>query len=420
MSKEQKRIIVYAHWAGMENPECMGILAVSHVRGKEIFSFEYNSDWLKSDKGYILDPDLQHYTGPQYTKPDKSNFGMFLDSSPDRWGRVLMKRREALNAEIENRAERKLLESDFLLGVFDGNRMGALRFKSEPDGDFLDNNRNLATPPWTSLRDLEYASMQLERTGSEKNPDYNKWLNMLIAPGSSLGGARPKAGVLDIDGNLWIAKFPSGNDERDIGAWEMVIHELAIKAGINVPMCTAERFSSRHYTFLTKRFDRVSINKRLHFASAMTMLGYNDGDNATSGVSYLELAEFLIQHGSKTTQDLEELWKRIVFSICISNTDDHLRNHGFLLTPRGWQLSPAYDINPVPHGYGLSLNISENDNRLDTDIALKVAPYFRIDQNEGESIIKKIKLITTYWPEIADKYDIPEREKREMKTAFCL
>ena len=422
MSEKQKRILVYAHWAGMKNPECMGTLTISSVRGKEIFSFAYNPEWLTMGGRDIMDPDLQHYTGPQYIKPDKSNFGMFLDSSPDRWGRVLMKRREALHAEIENRAERRLLESDFLLGVFDESRMGALRFKIDPDGDFLDNDSRFSAPPWASIRNLEYASLQLEKTGSEKKSDYHTWIDMLIAPGSSLGGARPKAGIWDNDENLWIAKFPSNSDVRDIGAWEMVVHELAMKTGINVPLCKAERFSSRHHTFLTKRFDRISRNarnERVHFASAMTMLGYNYGDNAAAGVSYLELAEFLIQHGAETTRDLKELWKRIVFSICISNTDDHLRNHGFLLTQKGWELSPAYDINPVPHGHGLSLNISENDNRLDTDIALKAAPYFRIDQNEGESIISEIKSIIRLWPEIADICDIPEREKREMKSAFC-
>lgn len=224
MGNKQKSIIVYAHWEGMKNPECMGTLSVSYVRGKEIFSFEYNDHWLKTDRGYILDPDLLQYTGPQYAKADKPNFGVFLDSSPDRWGRVLMKRREALSAGIENRAERKLLESDFLLGVFDGNRMGALRFKTEENGDFLDNNKYFAVPPWTSIRDLEYASMQLEQPGSEKDQFYSKWINMLIAPGSSLGGARPKAGILDVDGDLWIAKFPSRNDDIDIGAWEMVVH----------------------------------------------------------------------------------------------------------------------------------------------------------------------------------------------------
>jgi len=241
---------------------------------------------------------------------------------------------------------------------------------------------------------------------------------MLIAPGSSLGGARPKAGIVDKENNLWIAKFPKGNDSRDIGAWEMIVHELAVETGINVPECKAEKFSSNHHTFLTKRFDRARNKQRIHFTSAMTMLGYTDGDNASSGVSYLELAGFLVQHGSNTTQDLKELWKRIVFSICVSNTDDHLRNHGFILNQKGWNLSPAFDINPVPNGFGLSLNISENDNRLNTDIALQVAPYFRINQTEGVSIIDKIKTTVMTWPKLADKYNISGFEKKEMKTSF--
>jgi serine/threonine-protein kinase HipA len=258
----------------------------------------------------------------------------------------------------------------------------------------------------------------MEKTGSEKNPHYQAWIDMLIAPGSSLGGARPKAGVLDNDKNLWIAKFPSNNDDKDIGAWEMAAHELAVKSGITVPTCKAVKFSSRHHTFLTKRFDRTSGNERIHFASAMTMLGYKDGDDAAAGVSYLEIAEFLIRHGAKTTRDLKELWKRIVFSICISNTDDHLRNHGFILTQDGWELSPAYDINPVPHGHGLSLNISETDNRLSTDISLKVAHYFRIKQNEGKSIINETKSIIQQWSKIADTYHLSEHEKEAMRTAF--
>ena len=418
MSSGQRKIYIYAHWVGMENPECMGVLTATPVRGKEIFSFSYNAEWLKTENRYIMDPDLQYYTGPQYTKSNTSNFGIFMDSSPDRWGRVLMKRREALYAEIENRPEKRLLESDFLLGVFDENRMGALRFKIEPDGDYLDNNSSHSAPPWASIRDLEYASLKLEKAGSEKNPNYHAWIDMLIAPGSSLGGARPKAGVLDNDNNLWIAKFPSNNDDRDMGAWEMVAHELAVKSGIDVPPCKAEKFSSPYHTFLTKRFDRTSCNRRLHFASAMTMLGYRDGDNADTGVSYLELVEFLIRHGAKTTHDLKELWRRIIFSICISNTDDHLRNHGFIFTENGWILSPAYDINPSPHGYGLSLNISETDNRLDTDIALKVAHYFRVDQNEGKLIIDEIESIVQQWPVIADTYQLSEREKQAMRTAF--
>ncbi len=414
----QKTILVYAHWYTMEHPVQIGKLSVSYIRGKEVFSFEYNSQWLKGNNGFIFDPDLQYFSGPQYPRPGKTNFGVFLDSSPDRWGRVLLKRREALNAYLENRTQIRLQESDFLLGVFDGNRIGALRFKKEPDGDFLDNNKDFASPPWIAVRDLEYASLQIEKNKSEESSNYKRWLDLLIAPGSSLGGARPKAGIIDENNNLWIAKFPKGNDSRDIGAWEIIVHELAVKAGINVPECKAEKFSSPHHTFLTKRFDRTPNNERLHFTSAMTMLGYTDGNNASSGVSYLELAEFLVKHGSNTTQDLKELWKRIVFSICVSNTDDHLRNHGFILNQKGWRLSPAFDINPVPGGYGLSLNISENDNRLDTDIALKAAPYFRIDQTEGLSIIEEIRAAVVTWPELADKYNIPEYEKKEMESAF--
>ncbi|MEA1910653.1 MAG: HipA domain-containing protein [Spirochaetota bacterium] len=414
----QKTIFVYANWDGLEIPVQIGLLSASYIRGKEVFSFEYNSHWLKSNNGFIFDPDLQYFSGPQYARQNKTNFGVFLDSSPDRWGRILLKRREALNADLEDRSQRKLQESDFLLGVFDGNRIGALRFKTEPEGDFLDNNEKFASPPWIAIRDLEYASLQIEKTKSENNINYQKWLDMLIAPGSSLGGARPKAGIIDEEINLWIAKFPKGNDSRDIGAWEMIVHELAVKAGINVPECKAEKFSSNHHTFLTKRFDRTPTKQRLHFASAMTMLGYTDGDNASSGVSYLELAEFLVQHGSNTTQDLKELWKRIVFSICVSNTDDHLRNHGFILNQKGWQLSPAFDINPVPNGYGLSLNISENDNRLDLDLALQVAPYFRIDQSEGLLLIDKIKTAVGSWAKLTEKYNISGIEKKEMKTAF--
>ena len=310
------------------------------------------------------------------------------------------------------------VKSYFLLGVFDGNRIGALRFKIDLMGDFQDNNSKFAAPPWTSIRILEDACLHLETSGSESDPLYGKWLNSLIAPGSSLGGARPKAGVTDSNGHLWIAKFPSRSDERNIGAWEMIVHELAKLTGLIVPECKDEQFSSDHHTLLTKRFDRNSKMERIHFASAMTMLGYTDSADALSGVSYLEIAEFLIQNGAETTMDLRELWKRIIFSICVSNTDDHLRNHDFLLTPEGWRLSPAYDINPVPFAYGLSLNISENDNRLDMDLALSVAPYFRIDINEGKLIIEEFQSIIGKWPELADRYSISKYEQDSMRTAF--
>lgn len=414
----QKKIMVYAHWKGMENPMMMGILQATPARGKEVFSFEYTIEWLNSCMVQQIDPDLQLYSGPQYLEEPKSNFGLFLDSSPDRWGRVLMRRREAAIARTEGRKERTLLESDYLLGVFDQYRIGALRFKEKEDGPFLNDNKEMASPPWTSLRELEHASLQLEKDDIVDDPDYLKCLNMLIAPGSSLGGARPKASVTDQNNNLWIAKFPSGNDLHDIGAWEMIVNELAIKSGLSVAEGKVQKFSCPHHTYLSKRFDRTNSGERIHFASAMTLLGYTDGTDNQDGVSYLELAEFLVQNGGDVDKDLEEMWRRIVFSVCVKNTDDHLRNHGFLLTYNGWILSPAFDINPVETGAGLKLNISESDNALDLGLVMKVARYFRLTDQKATKIIDHVKKSVAGWRLLAEKYKIPKAEQTMMAKAF--
>ncbi len=418
MDRAQKKIYVYADWLGMETPELMGILSAELLRGKELFSFEYDKDWLKNHSTQVLDPDLGLYSGKQFLRDEKSNFGLFLDSSPDRRGRVLMKRREAVLAKTEGRAINNLYESDFLLGVYDLHRMGALRFKLDTDGDFLDNNKDLSAPPWTSICELEHASLELERNLEKDDPSLLKWLNMLMAPGSSLGGARPKASVLHIDGSLWIAKFPSVSDDVDTGAWEMLVNEMAQKSGINVATSKVQRFNSKHHTFLSKRFDRTAEGKRIHFSSAMTLLGYTDGADSSAGVSYLELVEFIIQNGANVKEDLTELFRRIVFSIAVSNTDDHLRNHGFILTDKGWVLSPAYDINPNPYGTGLKLNISEDDNSLDFDLALQVAPFFRLKGDEALQIVGQIKSTVSNWKQTANKYHIPNSEQLMMESAF--
>lgn len=414
----KRQIYVYAHWIGLENPMLMGLLFSERLKGKEIFSFEYNEDWLKSSHAHLLDPSLQLYSGLHFLNADQNNFGLFLDSSPDRWGRILMRRREAALARIENRTEQKLYETDYLLGVFDEYRMGGLRFKLEENGPFINDNREMASPPWSSLRELEEISLKLEDEDIIKDPEYFKWLSMLIAPGASLGGARPKASILDNDGSLWIAKFPSRNDQGDIGGWEIVTYELAIAAGINMAQSKAQKFSSNNYTFLTKRFDRTTEGERIHFASAMTLLGYQDGQDHQDGASYLELVEFINNNGTKIKEDLEELWRRIVFSICVSNTDDHLRNHGFILTPKGWALSPAYDINPVETGSGLKLNISETDNSLDLDLAMEVHEYFRLEEKRALEIIQEVKEAVQQWRKIAAKYGISRTEQELMKMAF--
>lgn len=241
---------------------------------------------------------------------------------------------------------------------------------------------------------------------------------MLMAPGSSLGGARPKASVLDAKGQLWIAKFPGRNDTKDVGAWEKMAHALAVQAGLQVADAMTGTYYSKQHTFLTKRFDRNANGDRTHFASAMTLLGHTDGTNFQSGVSYLDLAGFIMQNGAQAGKDLEELWRRIVFYICVSNTDDHLRNHGFLLTSTGWVLSPAYDINPVETGNGLSLNISEHDNALDLDLAREVGPYFRISAKRMDEIIDSVRRSVSGWNALAEKLGISKTERDAMAGAF--
>lgn len=429
MAKTDKKreVHVYADWqfdklndqTGIETPVYMGVLHAELLRGKEIFSFEYDTNWLQSGQAQLLDPDLQLYAGMQYLNDqNKHNFGIFLDSSPDRWGRILMRRREAALARLEKRSEQNLFETDYLLGVYDAHRMGGLRFKLDPDAAFLNNNKEMASPPWTSIRELEQISLRLEDDDVVIDPEYMKWLNMLVAPGSSLGGARPKASVLDNENHLWIAKFPSKNDQSDIGGWEIVTYELAIAAGVNMAQAQAKKFTSANHTFLTKRFDRTKDGERIHFASAMTLLGHVDGEDYGEGVSYLELVEFITTKGANVNEDLEQLWRRIVFSICVSNTDDHLRNHGFILTPGGWILSPAYDINPVETGTGLKLNISENDNTLDLDLALEVCPYFRLKEDRANEIIEEVKAAVRNWREVAAKYGISNTEKELKSRAF--
>jgi serine/threonine-protein kinase HipA len=414
----KKSISVYAHWSGMEKPSLMGTLHSERLKGKEVFSFEYIDDWLQSGLAQLLDPSLQLYSGLHYLNEDQDNFGIFLDSSPDRWGRILMRRREAALARIDEREEEKLFETDYLLGVYDGHRMGALRFKLEEDGPFLNDNKNMATPPWASLRELEQISLRLEDDNVIDDPEYLKWLSMLIAPGASLGGARPKASIVDNDGGLWIAKFPSRNDQGDSGGWEIVTYELAILAGINMAESKAQKFSSEYYTFLTKRFDRGNDGQRLHFASAMTMLGYSDGQDHSDGASYLELVDFIQNNGANVEQDLEQLWRRIVFSICVTNTDDHLRNHGFLLTNEGWVLSPAYDINPVETGTGLKLNISDEDNSLDLNLAMEVSEFFRLSEKRAAEIKEEILNAVSGWKEMAIKYGISRVEQELKAVAF--
>ncbi len=411
---KNRDIYVYYDGEQVESPVLMGVLTSTHLRSKEIFSFEFNDAWLSDRRFRSFDPDLQLFRGRQYAPQGKDNFGIFLDSTPDRWGRVLLERREAEVARMEKRQVRNLYESDYLLGVYDGSRMGALRFKQEPDGPFLDNDSAMATPPWTSLRELEEASINLEECPESGQ---SKWLKMLVAPGSSLGGARPKANVLDKNNNLWIAKFPSRKDRRDVGAWEAVCTELAKRSGITVSDFRLGRYSDEYHTFLTKRFDRTDAGKRRQFTSAMTLLGYSDGERSV-GASYLEIAEWIERNCMNVNENLQELFRRIAFNVAISNCDDHLRNHGFIYSPKGWNLSPAYDLTPDPAGYGLKLNINETDNSLDFDLVLSIAPYLGIRNETANQIIEQIKSVVSSWKAVATRFGIPRLEQDAMARAF--
>ena len=414
MTQNKTDIYVYAHWQGMLEPKMIGILSAQQAKGKKAFSFEYENNWIRLEQKFLLDPDIQLYGGPQYPNL-KENFGIFLDSMPDTWGRTLMKRRAAQEALERGEKATTLYDIDFLLGVYDGSRMGALRFKTNPDGEFLDNNKTASTPPWSSIRELQNAATNFEN--DDNNDAVRKWLSVLMAPGSSLGGARPKANILDNDKSLWIAKFPSKTDTTDKGAWEFLAYQLAIKAGVEMAPCRIEKITDNYHTFFTKRFDREN-GERIHFASAMTMTANNEDTIRNNPASYLDIAEFISNHGTNIEANLHQLWLRIIFNIAISNTDDHLRNHGFILTAAGWILSPAYDLNPSIEKDGLALNIDTDNNALDFELAKSVGEYFRLNENQMKTIIKKVLEVTTNWKTIAKEIGISRSEQDLMTKAF--
>jgi len=413
MSKDENLIYVYMDYDN--KPTLMGRLYGSNSRGREMFSFEYTDDWIGTNAtSLVFDPDLSLYKGRQYTPPDKPLFGLFADSCPDRWGRLLMKRREEYRARAESRKPRALTESDFLLGVYDETRMGALRFALEENGLFVSSDKALAAPPWVHLRTLESASFAFE---SDKNGDESKWLNQLLAPGSSLGGARPKASVQSPDGSLWIAKFPSKHDEWDSGAWEMVVHDLAVKCGLDVPDAKLEAFSNAGSTFIVKRFDRTG-SRRIHFASAMTLLGKTDG---AQDASYLDMVSFIKSNGATPKKDLQELWKRVVFNMAVSNTDDHLRNHGFLLAENGWTLSPLYDVNPNIYGDSLSLNVNAHERLIGFNLAIETAEYYGIGVSDAKMIVEEMcDTVAVNWRELAYAYGLNRGAIKHMEPAFAM
>ena len=414
-----ERLLVFADFDWLDKPELVGELCYEKLRGSESYAFRFDDNWLKFHAGIKLSEDINNYPGLQYTQPGNDIFGCFSDALPDRWGRTLLKRREQIQASEEKRAVRNLSSFDYLMGIDDFSRMGGFRLKRELDGDFINVSPSLKIPPLTELRQLVLASQEVEKSEENDVLPEKKWIAQLIQPGTSLGGARPKAGVLDDSGNLCIAKFPSRKDDYDTGLWEHFSHLLARKAGINAAQTKVLGGLGKYHTLLSKRFDRTDEGKRIHFASSMSLIGLRDGDNAQGGYGYLNIVDFILQSCCDVEKNLQELYRRVAFNICIGNSDDHFRNHGFLLTPRGWTLSPAYDMNPTLNEYQ-SLLINESSNKADIRTLLESCESYMIKKEVAENIIRQVQAAVAGWENLAVLLQIPARDVTMFKDRFKL
>ena len=403
-----KKLYVYADFDWLNTPQLIGELTCDSVRGGETYGFSYDKEWLSKYGDVLLSEDLQNYPGIQYTRPQRDIFACFSDALPDRWGRTLLNRREQIAASEQKRPVRRLTSFDYLMGIDDASRMGGFRFTETPGGTFINCEASLRVPPLASVRELMHAAHEIEASEEKHLLPSKKWLAQLLHPGTSLGGARPKASVMDEDSILTVAKFPSRKDDYDVGLWEHFCHVMGRKAGI-VVADTRTIMGEDYHILLSKRFDRNDGGKRIHFASALTLLGLTDGDNASTGYGYPDIVDFIIQHGSNVEQNLEELYRRVAFYIIVGNSDDHFRNHGFLLTRKGWELSPAYDINPTLYD-NQSLLINRTTSESDLNILLASAGDYMLSTEKAKTIIDEVKSAMKSWRNEARRLGLPQRD----------
>lgn len=403
-------VVVHVDALDLGGDRIVGTLAGNRSRTGRVFSFGYDEGWLARRDRFTLDPSLGLYEGEQFAEALP---GIFTDAAPDRWGRKLLERREMILAKREGRRPRTLDDWDFLIGVSDELRMGALRLANPDNGRFLDE-RLPEVPANARLRELEHLAREAEEERIPESEE-DEWLRILLVPGSSLGGTRPKTNFREASGALWIAKFPSREDRRDVGAWEYVMHELARRSGIEVPNTQLFRLASVYRTFCSKRFDRVDEMRRL-YASAITLTGKRDGDDA----SYLDLVEAITFYGDPQSieADLEQLFRRLVFNILAANRDDHLRNHGFLRASRGWRISPVFDLNPAPEKNEHSLAVDETSHIPDLDAAYQTAGLYRVSRGRAAIIVGEIRAAVDTWREVATRADISRHEMDALAGAF--
>ena len=404
-----KTLYVYADFDWLNTPMLVGELGYESLRGSDNYAFKFDDEWLRHYGNLFLSADINNYPGLQYTQPGRDIFSCFSDALPDRWGRLLLNRREQILATEEKRPVRRLSSFDYLIGIDDFSRMGGFRFKTDPDGEFINCDSHLRIPPLTDLRSLVAASMEIEKSEEQNRLPEKKWIQQLVHPGSSLGGARPKAGVRDAEGCLYVAKFPSRNDDYDVSLWEHLSHLLAKKAGVIAAETSVIPTGGKYHALLSKRFDRTADGRRIHFASAMTLLGLSEGSNAQTGNGYLDIVDFILQNCCQVEGNLRQLYRRVAFNIAIGNTDDHFRNHGFLLTPRGWTLSPAYDMNPTTNEYQ-SLLITSSTNKADLGLLLEASEEYMIGKEEASKIIQDVTDAVKGWRRMAASIGIAKRE----------
>lgn len=412
-----KTLYVYADFDWLDEPMLVGELGYESLRGSDSYSFKYDNDWLRQYGSLFLSADINNYPGLQYTQPDRDIFGCFNDALPDRWGRLLLNRREQILATEEKRPVRKLSSFDYLIGIDDYSRMGGFRFKEKQDGEYINCEKSLRIPPLTDIRALVAASMEIEKSEELNQLPEKKWLLQLFPPGTSLGGARPKAGVMNDEGQICVAKFPSRNDDYDVGLWEHLSHLLAKEAGVEAAETSVIETGKKYHALLSMRFDRTVEGRRKHFASAMTLLGLTDGCDAKSGNGYLDIVDFILQNCCDVEQNLRQLYRRVAFNIAIGNSDDHFRNHGFLLTPRGWTLSPAYDMNPTLNEYQ-ALLINSTTNHADLQVLLDSSEEYMIGKDEAVYIIEEVKAGVKHWKSIATRLGISKREMDMFEQVF--
>lgn len=402
-----RSLIVYADFDFLASPVEVGVLNYDRVRGKEVFSFSYRPEWLARYGGITLGRDLFTVSGLQYAR--EGIFGCFSDALPDRWGRTLAIKREAIEAQRENRSPRELTSFDFLVSLDDYMRIGGFRFKESDGGPFLNDNTDLRVPPIAGIRELAAAVDMIEQSDEKGILPEGQWINQLLHPGTSLGGARPKSNVLDTDGSMMVSKFPSRSDHYDVALWEHFSHLLAGRCGINVAQTSVMGSGEAYHILLSRRFDRRSDGRRIHFASALTHLGFKDGASAADGKGYLDIVDFILQACPDTEKNLEELYRRVAFNICIGNGDDHFRNHGFLLGPQGWTLSPAYDLNPSL-SHEQSLMISETTNDASLTALLDAHDSYFLSKKKAESIVAEVMAKMAQWPALARQIHLSPSE----------